>query len=179
MSYGQEYDHRCEVQGCGKPIMVRCSCLWNGLTVCRRCYEELSAPREMARSLPLEARGTRRGTISFLTRRAARLDSCGIAAAVAGRRHKMEPEPYVFALGYHTTLSTIGSNLRRLRQGRTLPVRLNHRSRASAAMGPERAPAVRQSVYSRLAGYEDVNDAERLSQDPAFRLIGSSKIWER
>jgi hypothetical protein len=36
-----------------------------------------------------------------------------------------------------------------------------------------------QSVYSRLAGYEDVNDAERLSQDPAFRLIGSSKIWER
>ncbi len=26
---------------------------------------------------------------------------------------------------------------------------------------------VRQSVYSRLAGYEDVNDAERLSQDEA------------
>jgi len=34
-------------------------------------------------------------------------------------------------------------------------------------------------VYSRLAGYEDVNDAERLSQDPTFRLIGSEKIWER
>ena len=30
---------------------------------------------------------------------------------------------------------------------------------------------LRQSVYSRLAGYEDVNDAERLAQDPAFRLI--------
>jgi hypothetical protein len=28
-------------------------------------------------------------------------------------------------------------------------------------------------------GYEDVNDAERLSQDPTFRLIGSEKIWER
>jgi hypothetical protein len=38
---------------------------------------------------------------------------------------------------------------------------------------------LRQSVYSRLAGYEDVNDAERLSQDPAFRLIGPEKIWER
>jgi Transposase DDE domain group 1 len=38
---------------------------------------------------------------------------------------------------------------------------------------------LRQSVYSRLAGYEDVNDAERLSQDPTFRLIGSAKIWER
>ena len=41
------------------------------------------------------------------------------------------------------------------------------------------ADLLRQSVYSRLAGYEDVNDAERLSQDPTFRLIGSSKIWER
>jgi len=38
---------------------------------------------------------------------------------------------------------------------------------------------LRQSVYSRIAGYEDVNDAERLSQDPTFRLIGSEKIWER
>jgi hypothetical protein len=41
------------------------------------------------------------------------------------------------------------------------------------------ADLLRQSVYSRLAGYEDMNDAERLSQDPAFRLIGSQKIWER
>jgi hypothetical protein len=41
------------------------------------------------------------------------------------------------------------------------------------------ADLFRQSVYSRLAGYEDVNDAERLSQDPTFRLISSEKIWER
>src|SRR6202011_4489211 len=40
------------------------------------------------------------------------------------------------------------------------------------------ADLLRQSVYSRLAGYEDLNDAERLSQDPTFRLIGSGKIWE-
>jgi DDE family transposase len=38
---------------------------------------------------------------------------------------------------------------------------------------------LRQSVYSRLAGYEDLNDAKRLSQDPAFRLIGLEKIWDR
>ena len=38
---------------------------------------------------------------------------------------------------------------------------------------------LRQSAYNRLAGYVDVNDAERLSQDPTFRLIGSEKIWER
>src|SRR5918992_2680619 len=38
---------------------------------------------------------------------------------------------------------------------------------------------LRQSVYSRLAGYEDVNDAERVSADPTFRLIGSENIWER
>src|SRR6202008_4252253 len=41
------------------------------------------------------------------------------------------------------------------------------------------ADLLRQSVYSRLAGYEDLNDAERLSQDPTFRLIGSDKIWDR
>jgi hypothetical protein len=41
------------------------------------------------------------------------------------------------------------------------------------------ADLLRQSIYSRFAGYEDVNDAPRLSQDPAFRLIGSRKIWER
>ena len=38
--------------------------------------------------------------------------------------------------------------------------------------GPNRrlplADLFRQSVYSRLAGYEDVNDAERLWQDPTF-----------
>ena len=41
------------------------------------------------------------------------------------------------------------------------------------------ADLLRQSVYSRLAGYEDLNDAERLSHDPTFRLIGSEKIWDR
>ena len=41
------------------------------------------------------------------------------------------------------------------------------------------ADLLRQSVYSRIAGYKDVNDAERLSQDPTFRLIGSEKIWDR
>ena len=41
------------------------------------------------------------------------------------------------------------------------------------------ADLLRQSVYSRLAGYEDLNDAARLSQDPTFRLIGSKKIRER
>jgi hypothetical protein len=41
------------------------------------------------------------------------------------------------------------------------------------------ADLLRQSIYSRLAGYEDLNDAQRLSQDPTFRLIGSEKIWER
>ena len=41
------------------------------------------------------------------------------------------------------------------------------------------ADLLRQSVYSHLAGYEDLNDAERLSQDPTFRLIGSEKIWDR
>ena len=41
------------------------------------------------------------------------------------------------------------------------------------------ADLLRQSVYSCLAGYEDANDAERLTQDPTFRLIGSEKLWDR
>jgi len=38
---------------------------------------------------------------------------------------------------------------------------------------------LRQSIYNRLADYEDLNDAERLLQDPTFRLIGSEKIHDR
>jgi len=34
---------------------------------------------------------------------------------------------------------------------------------------------LRQSIYSRLAGYEDVNDAERLSVDPVIRAITGKK----
>src|SRR6476620_7682646 len=30
---------------------------------------------------------------------------------------------------------------------------------------------LRQAVYGRLAGYEDVNDAERLARDPAMRAM--------
>ena len=32
-------------------------------------------------------------------------------------------------------------------------------------------PLLRQSIYSRLAGYDDTNDAERLSRDPAMRVV--------
>ena len=31
---------------------------------------------------------------------------------------------------------------------------------------------LRQSVFGRLAGYEDVNDADRLGRDPGIRWIG-------
>src|SRR6202140_3087375 len=41
------------------------------------------------------------------------------------------------------------------------------------------AALLRQSIHTRLAGYEDVNDAARLSQDPTFRLLGSRRSRER
>ncbi len=41
------------------------------------------------------------------------------------------------------------------------------------------ADLFRQSAYSRLAGYEDLNDVTRLARDPTFRLMGSKKVWER
>ena len=36
----------------------------------------------------------------------------------------------------------------------------------------------RESVYSRLAGYEDTNDAERLAEDPTFRMLASRERRE-
>src|SRR6266705_2837956 len=36
----------------------------------------------------------------------------------------------------------------------------------------------RQSIYSRLAGYEDTNDAERLAEDPAFRMLAARERRE-
>ena len=35
------------------------------------------------------------------------------------------------------------------------------------------ADLLRQAIYSRLAGYEDTNDAERLAEDPTFRMLAS------
>ena len=32
-------------------------------------------------------------------------------------------------------------------------------------------PLLRQSIYSRLAGYDDTNDADRLAYDPAMRVV--------
>jgi hypothetical protein len=40
-------------------------------------------------------------------------------------------------------------------------------------------PLLRQAVYSRLAGYEDSNDAERLAQDPAMRVIAGCRGREK
>jgi hypothetical protein len=36
---------------------------------------------------------------------------------------------------------------------------------------------LRQSVYSRLAGYENVNDAGRLSVDPVMRAITGENVF--
>ena len=46
-----------------------------------------------------------------------------------------------------------------------------HESRTGRNVQHRLLPLLRQSVYSRLAGYEDTNDAERLAQDPAMRVI--------
>ena len=40
-------------------------------------------------------------------------------------------------------------------------------------------PLLRQSIYSRLAGYDDTNDADCLSKDPAMRVVVGWKASER
>ena len=42
-------------------------------------------------------------------------------------------------------------------------------------------PLLRQSIYSRLAGYEDVNDAQRLPVEPAMRHVvgGRASLAEK
>src|SRR3974390_296131 len=37
----------------------------------------------------------------------------------------------------------------------------------------------RQAVFGRLAGYEDVNDAERLAHDPAMRAVVGRQCLDR
>src|SRR5262249_18672341 len=48
-------------------------------------------------------------------------------------------------------------------------------SDAAIPIWDERLVLLRQSVFGRLAGYEDVNDAERLRHDPAMRWIVGGK----
>jgi hypothetical protein len=44
-------------------------------------------------------------------------------------------------------------------------------SRTGRNIRHQLVPLLRQSIYSRLAGYDDTNDAERLAQDPAMRVV--------
>jgi len=43
----------------------------------------------------------------------------------------------------------------------------------------EMVPLLRQSVYSRLAGYEDTNDAVRLAKDPAMQAVVGRRAMEK
>jgi hypothetical protein len=38
---------------------------------------------------------------------------------------------------------------------------------------------MRQSIFTRLAGYEDTNDAERLAVDPTMRHVLGGRVTER
>ena len=46
-----------------------------------------------------------------------------------------------------------------------------HESRTGRNILHDLVPLLRQSIFSRLAGYDDINDAVRLSQGPAMRVI--------
>ena len=52
-------------------------------------------------------------------------------------------------------------------------------SRAGRNIQHHLAPLLRQSIYSRLAGYDDTNDAQRLAQDLAMRIVVGWQGTER
>jgi len=52
-----------------------------------------------------------------------------------------------------------------------IPPDLLRDSRLGSNKQHQLVPLLRQSIYSRLAGYEDVNDAEQLCLDPAMRYV--------
>jgi hypothetical protein len=44
-------------------------------------------------------------------------------------------------------------------------------SRTGRNIQHQLVPLLRQAIFSRLAGYDDTNDAQRLAQDPAMRVV--------
>ncbi len=69
-------------------------------------------------------------------------------------------------------LSRTRRRARSERHGRRRARRCPHAARTVATL---LVGLLRQSVFGRLAGYEDVNDAERLRHDPAMRWIVGGK----
>ena len=80
-------------------------------------------------------------------------------------------------------LSQIKPNRRNIHRGRSLCLKFKTKLRSGAhdavIGGVHTISLLRQSVYGRLASYEDVNDADRLGRDPAMRWIVGGKAVER
>ena len=91
--------------------------------------------------------------------------SVAIVNVYEGANGKDAPEVRTLWVRYKAGLFSFPSTLTDARRGRNTQLPL-----------PD---LLRRSIYSRLAGYEDLNDAELLSQAPTFRSLGSEKIRDR
>ena len=64
-----------------------------------------------------------------------------------------------------------------------IPIRNRHSRRSSKSNAltsfvPLLVGLLRQSVFGRLAGYEDVNDADRLALDPVMRQVVGGRAMD-
>src|SRR5262249_7784528 len=145
----------------------------------RQCGDGYS-PRGTTASRPIDSQPA--GRAGRVDKGGARRHNRGKRSSPAERKPIGRPEPFVTRRG---SLVTSDAGLLAYRE---LDDVLGLTEMAGDVLADGRsgkngrhalAGLFRQSVFGRLAGYEDVNDAERLRHDPAMRWIVGGKAAQR
>ena len=156
----QPRDLRQEFQGYGATLIVRLRAILVG------SCKDLPAPR-------LEGMGVHFGIRTNMVVLSVERSACDIQPACAIDQVSHDPVSGSGQIGpvrnpAHLAIDLTGNRLH------SISASGSSRSGWHGIIG-----LLRQSVYGRLAGYEDVNDADRLGRDPAMRWIVGGRAVER